>query len=95
MSNIKVYTAQEFDCEILGEAKYKTVEYILKQDHDQAIAALNEKLRVAKEALEFYADRKNWSDMPASYHPECDMIYCMDYRFDEKAVAALKQLEQE
>ena len=45
------------------------IEYVHNEEHAAAIAELERKLKVATEALEFYADRSNWEEV---YYNEDD-----------------------
>ena len=59
--------------------------------YQMAMDEANERIQKLRKALEFYADRDNWSDYPASSSPDSYIIYAMDYTFADIARASLKE----
>lgn len=65
-------------------------------NHVQAREQLQEKLKLAVDALKFYGDRANWQSLPANPHPECMGFYecCFEQYGGKLARETLAKLKE-
>ncbi len=87
-------TAYDFDVEPyqMGIAAYREGAKHQKELSDAREKLLMNVISEMRAGLNFYTDRNNWADYPSAPHPEADIMYCMDYKFDETALNTLSSV---